>query len=672
MKIINKYMPEIKTDLQKQIVLNAQKQIETWELFYSTRLTQIKKFEDMYALRVKLQLKNRFNIPLPILSGYIDTFKSKIDEFPNVEFKPQEEGDLKASKKVTALWNAEKGADRGQWAFIDRGAKTLAMFSGRAYYKYFAESDPKYKSNFEVVDYYDFVFEPQGGADLEKHLFCGQINIFKTKGQITEGVANGLYQKAGVNSLIAGVNSKDTKESDNTIENKHERLRSLGLDSLSNSFVGVGTFNLSEMMTTFNGKRYYLFFDRKSGAVLRLEELKEVFESNEYPYVTWATHEDPFNFSSKSPCDDVYPVADSMVTLFNQALDNIQKRNWGMRGVDTSVVTNLNQLTWKPDGIVEFDGKKGNIHNSLVELQTPDNVSQVKELVSYLDNYLGSKTGINSTTEGNADKDKKVGIFFGELQLVADRIDYVSKMYREAHAKIGKKFVAGLKEHMGEPMAVKILGQGGAEWEEIKRDDLKEFDISISGGQAELQLNEIKSRKQSDALDRLITSGGQVNKSWLSEIILRQGDFDEEDVRRAMDLNSDGNDEIMSEAAKAIQEIVEGKQPQRNRGATVGFVQKIIDYADDNTFGNLKTEAEQVKDSKIFEALMAYANLHMPIAEENAVKKAQQLLMTQNLEGAVAGVSGNIPKRQDQPLVSAEGVQQKSAENTARVNPLVG
>ena len=44
MKIINKYMPEIKTDLQKQIVLNAQKQIETWELFYSTRLTQIKKF----------------------------------------------------------------------------------------------------------------------------------------------------------------------------------------------------------------------------------------------------------------------------------------------------------------------------------------------------------------------------------------------------------------------------------------------------------------------------------------------------------------------------------------------------------------------------------------------------------------------------------------------------
>jgi len=660
----------IEKTLESQIVLNAQKQISTWEMFYSPRLSQIKKFEDMYALRVNKQLKNRFNIPLPILSGYIDTFKSKIDEFPNVEFNPQEEGDLRASKKITSLWEAEKGADRGQWAFIDRGAKTLAMFSGRAVYKYFAESNPKYRSNFENVDYYDFVFEPQGGADLEKHLFCGQINIFKSKSDIDQGVKDGLYNKSGLSKLILSVSNKDRKETDKTIENKYNRLISLGLSPNDNNFVGEDTFNLTEIETTFKGKRYYLFFDRRSGSVLRLEPLADVFEANEYPFVTWATHEDPFNFSTKSPCDDVYPVADSMVTLFNQALDNVQKRNWGMRGVDTSVVKNLNQLSWHPDGIVEFDGQKGNIRNALVELETPDNTNQVQSLVTFLDNYLGQKTGITPATQGQSDKDQKVGIFYGELQLVADRIDYVSKMYREAHAKLGKKFVQGLKEHMTEAMAVKILGKDGAEWTEIKREDLKEFDISISGGQAELQMNEIKARKQSQALDRLLASGTSVNKNWLSETILRQGDFNEEDIRRAMDINSDGNDEIMSEAAKAIQEIVQGKTPSRNRGATVGFVNKIIDYAEDNNFGNLKTDAGRTKDQGIFNALMEYANLHMPIAEQNAIRKAQQMVANGEVQGAVAGAK--LPSRENQPVVSKEGVQQKSAEQTARVNPLVG
>lgn len=662
----------IPANIQSGIVVTTNKQIDNWEMFYSSRLSQIKRFEDMYALRVSLQLKNRFNIPLPILSGYIDTFKSKIDEFPNIEFNPQEEGDLKASKKVSALWDAEKGADRGQWAAIDRGAKTLAMFSGRATYKYFAESDPKYKSNFEVVDYYDAVFEPTGGADLEKHLYCGQINIFKSKGDIERGIDSGLYQKDAMNTLIKSINGQVRKETDETVKNKFQRLQFLELDPTYHNYVGEEMFNLTEMYTTYKGKRYYIFYDRKSGAVLRLEELKEVFETEEWPQVSWATHEDPYNYSSKSPCDDVYPIADSMVTLFNQALDNVQKRNWGMRGVDTSVVKNLNQLNWRPDGIIEFDGQKGNIRNALVELETPDNSNQVQNLVTFLDNYLGQKTGITPATQGQSDKDQKVGIFFGELQLVADRIDYVSKMYREAHAKIGKKFVAGLREHMTQPLAIKILGRNGAEWTKIKRDDLKEFDISISGGQSELQLNEIKTRKQSQALDRIIASGTPVNKAWLAEMTLRQGDFDEEDIRRAMDLQSDGNDEILAESAKAIEEIISGKTPDRNRGATVGFVNKIIDFAEDHTFGNLKTPAGNVKDQEIFQKLMAYAELHMPIAQENALRKAQQLIATQDIQGAIEGAGGNLPRREDQPVVSEEGVQQKSAEISGDVNPLVG
>ena len=61
----------------------------------------------------------------------------------------------------------------------------------------------------------------------------------------------------------------------------------------------------------------------------------------------------------------------------------------------------------------------------------------------------------------------------------------------------------------------------------------------------------------------------------------------------------------------AIKEIITGGEPKENRGATTGFVQKILDYETDH---NLKPE--------IGKKLRDYASAHIQIAMKNMLKSA--------------------------------------------------
>jgi len=79
------------------------------------------------------------------------------------------------------------------WDMKDILAKKMAAFSGRAIFEIYAESDPVYKHNLEIVDPFDFVCEPNGGWHLENHLFLGKLNVYRTKADLEDGVKNGWY-----------------------------------------------------------------------------------------------------------------------------------------------------------------------------------------------------------------------------------------------------------------------------------------------------------------------------------------------------------------------------------------------------------------------------------------------------------------------------------------------
>lgn len=651
----------ISQELKSKLVVIAKKQIDAGVNFKKPRIKQIQKFEDMYANKVAKALKNRFNIPLPILSGFVDTLKAKIDDAPIITFERQEEADTKVAKKVTVAWETDSGEARGRWAFIDRLVKMTAIFSGRGIYKIFSESDPSYKNHLEARDYYDFYCEPQGGPDLENHLFLGEQNIFRTKKQLVDGALSGYYDKVSVGVLMASSDNSNQTKSQKDISQKLNRSRALNLDANSNNYVGEVVFNLTEHYMVYDGVRYCLLLDETSGVCIRAEKLADIFDKDEqtgdalYPYVSFATHEDNYNFWSKGPCDDIYPVAEAMRIIFNEALNNLYKRNWGMRAFDSKVFPDPSKLEWRPDGLVDGNSNSGPIQNGIFELTTPDNTAITMNMTTYMDNLLGASTGIGQNSKGNGDKDQKVGIFYGEMEQVADRLGLTNKIYKEAWAQLGKRYLKGLKEHLNEKMAVKILGAKGVEWDELDKNEITDLNIKVSGGSDEAKFNEAKKQRRMTALNEIATNpniASKINPDWLIEEKLKSAGYDSEEIKRALDVNNFGDDDLMTEAAQSIQDIIAGKKPKINRGATSGFMQKIVDFAYDTEL-----------DDTTFNALMDYAMSHTEIATDNMARKAQSIIREKNATATniLPGAGQMTPVGASSPLMEAKSLANSEA-----------
>lgn len=625
-------MKELSVADEQALLNTASNQLEAGLEHKKNRMEQVRKIEEMYLGKTRPALSNRFNVPFDsvVMNGFIDTILSRSDDPPKMEFRQTDEQFLRGAKKVTAAWERDSSSTMERWAQKDRLAKKLAFLSGRAIYKIWAESDPEYKHNLQVVDHFDFVTEPGGGAFLDNHLFAGQINLFKTKTELDEGQKEGLYRKDGVAELLQG--TPFTKEYLEAYQQRSTRLTTLGLDA-SKNYVGETIFNLTEWVMNFKGERYYLVFEPKQKVIIRLQPLKEVFKSGLMPWVSWASH-DHTMFWSQGYGDSAYPVCDIFRVLMNQMLENVQKRNWNMRLYDPEVITDPKKLLFTPDGLVRAALRPGmtSVANSIYELQTPNTTNETLAIMNYVNAFIGEKTGVSPATQGTADE-QKVGIYFGNLQQVSERFGLLNKQYVQGWADLGLRYDWGLYEHLPEKFAVKLIGLKGVEWDEIKKEDTEpDYTVSVVSTNAEAQENEMKSRKQAGALAAIQANPvlfGQNNPKWINENILRSGGFGEEDIRLAMDTQNEGNQEVMARAAEAIAKIEKGERPKLFRGATTGFIQKIIDWAADKWIDD--------QENKTYEELMAYANAHMQIATENMTRKAVAVISGQG--GDIASLS---------------------------------
>lgn len=624
----------------------ACKQYEISDNFKQNRLTQIRLNEEFYVGRKIVVPKGRFGVPLPTMAGFVDTLMSKIDDPPILKFGYEDIADLKISRKVSSMWQKDSHPNRANWPLKDRWAKKLACFSGRPIYKIYTESDPKYKHSLEIVDYEDFMFEPMGGGDLENHLFCGQDGIFRTKETVKANAIAGLYDQQQVAKLLSEKNNTSDKKTNDKYQKKQERYQNLGLDLLNNTYVGQDIFCFVEWNMEYEGEWYYLLFDLNTQTWIRAHLLEDVYPTNNLHlkcWVTWATHEDPFNFFSKSPCDDMRPIADSIDTLFNQALDNRYKRNFGQRAYDPNIFPDPSQLNWKPDGLVIAKNKGGQgISQGIYEFKTEE-ITGTIDLANWLDMYGGRKSGLGPESQGAQDNvDQKVGIYFGNMQQMADRLGLYNKSYREAHLALGLRYAFGLSNHLTETEAVKIIGEEGAEWTELTRGEAKkapELDIEISGGSAEVMANQAKSQKRENTLlmvgkDPVLRS--QVNPQWYLSEVLKNGAYEEAEIKIAVSKDQASLD-MMSDASQAIQEILKGKNPKLRRTADTNFIRYIVNYAQDK---ELKLEE--------YNALMAYAQAHLSIATDNMARKARMQSIMANtsapaMERPNLNISENLP-----------------------------
>lgn len=693
---------------KQQLVSIALKQIQNAVQFRQPRIDVIKKIEDNYYNKITAVFDARINIPVPFMAGQIDTVRAKIDNRPVLEFTPGEEGDIPIAKKVSESFRIDSSSNAAGWARKDRQEKFLALISGRGIAKIYAMTEKgRYYPKYEVIDYMDFLCEGTQGH-LEDNLFCGVQNVFRSKAQIEEGVKDGVYDAKQVQTLFAATGTEDYKRNRDVHQNKVNRLKALGLSPDVYSYVGQDIFNLTEWCMEIDGVRWYLLLEESSGVAIRCEKLLDVYPVGDnyprgcWPYASWAVFDEPFQFWTKGYGDDVLPLAEGFKIIINEVLNNTMRQNRPMRSVDPGTFPDPNELIWRmPDQLVVAntgtDPSKG-----IYTFETP-NVSASLNVLQYINQFVGEKTGVNSGIQGANETDAKVGIYYGSLKEAEDRIGLVEKNYNESYAEKGYRYYWSLRNNITEKKLIALIGKNGVNWEVLTRKELKgasDFDVIITGGKAEAEASMVKQKEMSAALQELTGNPKTLEKlspRWIIEHRLQIAGFEPDDIRRALEAEGSFDEDLMAEASAAIEQILEGTMPRLNRGANAAFLEKIYSF-DADELDYIKLDKMGVpngidqKKKNQSEMLRRYADAHYDIVIQNTLRSARTQSLLEQKKAITSGMSmpglkpptetqqnelavSDLPPSQKlgndmmNPLGTPEGTAEMSQDMSAQLTP---
>lgn len=631
----------------------AVRQLSTSFLYKQPRLSTLGKYRKLYNTQVERKLRQQFNVPLPVFAGMVDTLQADLDDQLLIEFQNKDPADWKAVEKANAALKQESESVRpgAQWDEKFRTYRFEKILTGRGILAFTASSEDGYQSTLENVMFEDFHFEPTGGGDLENHIFCGRENVWKTASQLRRSAKAGIYDKKQVEKLIA-TGGRDTKHLSTYWEGMSDvanRFLPLGLNPDAHNYVGESVFQLIEWVTEYKGRRWYILFEPYSGIWVRFAPNSELNSADYLPFVSSASHKDSKNFASKAFADDLYPVADSINTLFNQDLTNRQKKNLNARAYDRQMIPNVQKLDeaqHRPDALVPVNTMNGTrrVSEAFYTFETPD-VAGTVDLIDWVSRKTGDQLGVSELQQGaRQPASKKVGVAYTEMAQASKRLSFVSKPFVQMGQQLGARFFVSLKDYMKQPMAIQLLGEKGIEWDVLKRIDLavrKTPEISISSQMMQNDINEAKKNAKLKAFE-LTAQSQNVNARVRDEYIFRDiGGFEEHDIALLMDVSAVTDKETLAEVSAAIQEIVlHGKKPKRNLNADRYFVKRLLEYAKRH-FDSLPL--------KRYEMLIEYANEHMEIAEGNVDKEAKSDVAEMMRTGQIPMEGGEMPGTPPQP-----------------------
>lgn len=616
------------------IALIAKKQLDTSRQFKQPRIVEILDNEDVYNFKLRPALQGRLNVPFDgvVLAGFVDTWVAQNNRKVLMDFQDPQGANLKAQKKIKAAWERDQKKMRLKAKRLQ--LKHLAAISGRGIAKYYAESDPKYCPYFQIVDHLDFHCEPNGGGHLDDHYFHWQENIFRSKEDMEAGGESGWYDAEQVKTLLAAYEAPDFKKTTDQFNNKQSRYMSLGLDMESNNYIGGTLYNLVEGDTYYKGIKYHMIWDLNTGIWVRCVPLKEDFEDDETPFISFAAPKaDAFNFWNRGPADQIKPIAEAIRLNLNEVLNNNRKRNWDMKAVDINMFPDLRKLDWRQDGVVHANVPlNSSIQQGIYRFETPE-LSGALNLNAYLNNLAGEKLGISAQTQGDANENK-VGIYQGNEVQISKRMKLSADSEEEFFEDLGKRWDWGLWTHASEDDMVRILSIEGVGWEKITKEDKDpEYVVIVNTASEDRQDDSDTIRAKIEALVSVEKDSNQmalINLKAHMEEKYRLVGFSEDKIYKLLNTKTDATDESLSEAKKAIEIIVEGKDPGMNWSADTAYLQYISDWILENS-EDIKPEVK-IK-------LEAYFEKHVPVAMKNAEQKQfreEQILKQKQNESMLA------------------------------------
>ncbi len=617
------------------------------------------KNEDLYYSNKKLiPGDERANVNLNEAQGFVQSYLAKINNPFNFKFIKGEEADLKAANRTNAI--KDKDAKIGRWNFKAMLARTQMIIYGRYVFEYHADSVGGYKSLLTPVDVYQFLIDPScGGLDIEKAFYMGRGGIIKSKNDIKDGVKSGKYLRTESNELIGGTGNLSAE----TEEEKNASNRWVALLARNRVLQRTDQWKFWEWYTTYEGVRYYVLLTEDGGKAIRIEELKDVFKNNKFPFFSAAAYPDLTEFWTPSPLDGVREAIMAKATSINQMLDNGEAINRPMKAFDIDAIKNPALLKYRKDGLIPVKG--GVDINKAVQMFSTTSIQTPIQVYEKLDEIISINSGVTTGVKGQAEE-KQVGIYEGNQASAADRFALISDSEADAQQRFAELYLDGLDEHLNTKVAIEMIGVNGVEFEEITKKDIKRkrpFDIMvITAGQEETMQNTEKRNKLTFLSAKGNDMSGIYNRKVLAEMEATIAGFNYDEIKYMLDTENEGSAELMSECAQDIQDMLMGNYIEVNDMANTAYMQKMKDYMRDN-------KTYMMKHPSIAELFWDYMERLQPVVIANMTADMNEKLAKEGLPtlpGQMSGMSGQALPPAEAGAVSSgptPATQQSALQN---------
>jgi len=570
----------INKEKRDKIIAQALQEITFARTYKQGKIRNWQKNEDLYYSKKVTTPDSRANVDLGRMQEFVHTLLSKIDNPLIFKFTKRKESQLKRVTRLNSIRVIDQENDF--WDLKDIVGKKQGIIYGRTIYAYYADSYKKYCSHLENVDVYDFLIDPSaGGIDIERAMYLGDYGVVLTKSELKEGVKSGLYLKTETNLLIEGTGNVTESSQEET--NKSNRTYDQNVYTSRKEIPNPDKFKFWRWGTTFEGQRYYLLLSEKGATAIRLVEIEEVFESGLWWYWTWAAFPDLTEFWTPSYCDYVREIFMAQSVSINQMLDNAEQVNKPQQVVNVGAIENLAELKYKKGGLIkvkkEFDANKA-VQNLIVpSINTPIQVFNI------LEGIQEKASGVTSGAKG-VSEDEKVAVYEGNQAAAADRFGLLNKSYTFGYKRFATLWEHGVREHLIKKIAVDMIGPDGVEVEEVSRRDIfrkdDKFGVMVEASNAEMAISEVEKKIK---LAFLAGEGANpqplMNAKKGFEMRAQIAGFTEEEIRQLMDTSDFGDAELMSEADRDIERILDGEDILPNEAATNAYKQRFVTYMTD-------------------------------------------------------------------------------------------
>lgn len=609
----------IRKEKRDKIVAQAIQEMTFAHTYKQGKVRNWQKNEDMYNGKKHKAEDSRANVDLARMQEYVHTLLSKIDNPLIFKFTKRKPSQKVRVDRLNALRVYD--ANRDDWDIKDIVGKKQAILYGRAIYSYYADSVDSYKPHLDNVDVYDFLIDPSaGGIDMDKARYMGRYGVIKSKEELKQGVKDGKYIREETERLIENGGNATTQIQEDT--NKQYRTYGTNVYTQQKEITDPDKYKFWEWYTTYEGEKYYLLLSPTGATAIRVVRLTELFESDMFPFWSWSPYADLTEFWSIAPADYVREIFMAQSVSINQMLDNAEQINKPQKIVDVTMVEDLAELKYRRDGLIKT---KGDTARSVTFVETPSIKTPI-EVFNVLETIQEKSSGVTAGAKGLADGDEKATIYEGNQANVADRFGLINKAYTHAYKRFARLYEHGVREHLSKKIAVDILGPDGVTIDNISRRDIfwknDSFNVIIEASNADLALSEAEKRMKLQFLAGQSANPVQ-NPKKAYEMQAKILGFTEEEVRQLMDNVEFGDIEIISEAERDIEMILDGKSVVPNRNANISYKQKFVDYMADH--------AEDISDVQ-FADLSAYVAKLNPVIARNMARNMADLALKSGLD----------------------------------------